>query len=128
MQGGPGTVPEVHHEQQERQTCPVCKIHKTLYGLLQSAVLVYHRLVLELEDYGFKPNPYDPCVANMDINGSHMTVVWYVDDLVVTHKSDSEITKLGLYLEDRFSGLTINRNDKHTYLGINFDFRNPGEI
>ena len=54
----------------------------------------------ELEDYGFKLNPYNPCIANMEINGSQVTMVWHVDDLMVTHKSNFELTKLGLYLEE----------------------------
>ena len=46
------------------------KIHKASYGLLQSALIFYGRLVSELEDYGFKLNLYDPCAANIDIHGS----------------------------------------------------------
>ena len=57
------------------------KMHKALYGMMRSALLFYRKLVGDLEAYGFKINPYDPCVANMDINGSQMTVVWHVDDL-----------------------------------------------
>ena len=57
------------------------RLSKALYGLLQSALLFYHKLRKELEDYGFEVNPYDPCVANKIINGSQMTVMWNIDDL-----------------------------------------------
>ena len=42
---------------------------------------------------GFEVNPYDPCVANKDINGSQMTVTWHVDDLKVSHKDPGEVTQ-----------------------------------
>ena len=51
------------------------KIHKALYEMMRSALLFYRKLVGDLEAYRFKINPYDPCVANMDIAGSQMTVV-----------------------------------------------------
>ena len=35
-----------------------------MYGLLRSSLLFYRKLRGELEDYGFKINPYDPCVGN----------------------------------------------------------------
>ena len=47
---------------------------------------------------------------------------------MVNHKSNFEITKLSLYLEERFFGLTANHDDKHTYLGIGLDFSNDGEV
>ena len=46
------------------------QIHKALYGLLRSALLFYQKLVRDLEVFGFKINPYDPCVANNIVNGS----------------------------------------------------------
>jgi hypothetical protein len=40
------------------------KLQKALYGLLRASLLFYRKLRKELESYGFKINPYDPCVAN----------------------------------------------------------------
>ena len=45
------------------------ELFKSVYGLLRSALLFYRKLRGELVDYGFKMNPYDPCVANMDTPG-----------------------------------------------------------
>ena len=50
-------------------------IYKVLYSPLRSALLFYCRLVSELEDYGFKLNSYNQCVATMDANGTQMTGV-----------------------------------------------------
>jgi hypothetical protein len=57
------------------------KMQKTMYGLLRSALLIYRKLVVDLENSGFKLNPYDPCVANKTLNGTQMTVCWHADDL-----------------------------------------------
>ena len=56
------------------------KLNKALYGCIQSALLWYQTFKGCLEDLDFKLNPYDPCVANMDIEGSQCTICWYVDD------------------------------------------------
>ena len=42
---------------------------------------------------GFEVNPYNPCVANKMINGSKMTVTSYVDDLKISHKESTKVTK-----------------------------------
>ena len=62
------------------------KLTKALYGMLCSAMLFYKNIRIHLEEIGLKINPYDPCVANMTINSSHMNVFWHVDDLKVSHK------------------------------------------
>ena len=62
-------------------------MNKALYGLLQSALLFYKKLRKDLEDYGFKINLYDPCVANTMINGHQMTVMWHVDDPKVSTRT-----------------------------------------
>jgi len=49
-------------------------MNKALYGLLRSALLFYKHLVVALKKYGFKVNPHNPYVANVDINNSQMTV------------------------------------------------------
>ena len=56
-------------------------LQKSLYCCLKSALLFYKKLVGDLEAYGFKINPYDPCVVNKMIGGKQLTVCWHVDDL-----------------------------------------------
>ena len=46
------------------------RIQKALYGCLKITLLFYEKLVEYLESYGFKINPYDPCVANKMIGGN----------------------------------------------------------
>ena len=39
-----------------------------------------------------------PFIANKEIDGHQMTVVWHVKDLKISHKKPEEITKLAKYL------------------------------
>ena len=68
------------------------KLTKALCGILRSAMLFYNNIRGHLEGKGFKVNPYEPCVANKLVNGSKMTVCWYVDDLKVSHTEEDAIT------------------------------------
>jgi hypothetical protein len=52
------------------------KLQKALYGLIRASLLFYRKLRKELEDYGFRVNPYDPCIANKDVgDGKQLTVI-----------------------------------------------------
>ena len=68
------------------------KVQKEIYGMPKSALLFYDKLRHDLEQFGFQVNPYDPHVANKQVDGHQMTVVWHVDDLKVLHKNPEEIT------------------------------------
>ena len=45
------------------------RLSKALYGMLRAALLFHKRLQSTLEDMGFEVNPYNPCVANMMVDG-----------------------------------------------------------
>ena len=45
------------------------KLLKTLYGLVESSLMFYQKLRKYLEVQGFQINPYDPCVANVMVEG-----------------------------------------------------------
>ncbi len=52
-----------------------------------------------MEDYGFKVNPYDPCVVNKVTEcGKQMTVIWHVDNLMGSCEDDFKLTKFSFYL------------------------------
>ena len=85
-------------------------VQKAIYGVLRSALLFYLKLVNDLEDCGFQLNPYDPCVANMDIGGKQMTMIWHVDDTHASHEDPFEIMKLAVYLSNLYGeNLTVKR-------------------
>ena len=66
--------------------------------MLKSALLFYLKMLGYLTRAGFKLNPRYPCVMEK-YGGEHMTVLFHVDDLKVSHKSDKAVTKLIEYLD-----------------------------
>ena len=69
------------------------RLQKSLYGCLKSALLFYEKLLGELEAYGFKINPYDPCKAKNMICGKQLTVCWHVEDLKISCVDVNEVKK-----------------------------------
>jgi hypothetical protein len=59
---------------------------RAIYGMLDAALLWYAKFRGELEQIGFKFNPYDPCVANHTEKGSQHTLLFHVDNLKSSHK------------------------------------------
>ena len=95
---------------------------KALCGLLKSALDFYNKLRSDLEDNGFVVNPYDPCVANKDVNGKQMTVIWHVDDLKVSHVDEIENSKFAEWMKTIYrEKLTVRRGKIHDYLGMDMD-------
>ena len=63
------------------------KLKNVLYGIMKSALYFYHKLRGDLDSQGFIVNPYDPYVTNKNVNGSQLTVLWNIDDILMAHKS-----------------------------------------
>ena len=55
-------------------------------------LLLYRKLVPDLEKYGLKTNPYEPCAAKKLVCDHQMMVTWHVKNLAVPHKDCFEIT------------------------------------
>lgn len=105
-------------------------VSKALYGMLQAALLFYRKLRKDLEEMEFVVNPYDPCVANRDVNRSQCTVVWHVDDLKVSHKDEAVVSYFAQELAEKNQNkITVKRGKVFGYLGIDLDFESdPGTL
>ena len=61
-------VPQIYlpYIKMDKKGTPILyvRLKKALNGLLRYSLLFYRKLRGELEAYGFKINPYDPCVGN----------------------------------------------------------------
>jgi hypothetical protein len=85
---------------------------------------------------GFKINPYDPCVANKNVKGKELTVVWHVDGLKNSHRKPSLLTRMTEWLKGTYKrlfddgsvGMTISRGKIHDSLGMSLDFTVPREV
>jgi hypothetical protein len=105
------------------------KMQKAIYGLLRSTLLFYKKLVADLESIGFKLNPYDPCVANKEVNGTQMTMCWHVDDLKVSHVDPREDTRFGDWLSETCGVMIVaHQGAVHNYLGMIFNFSVKGQV
>ncbi len=100
-------------------------LQKALYGCLRSALLFYLKLVADLEGYGFRLNPYDPCVANKIVNGKQMTLTFHVDDIKISHVDQLEVTKLIQWFKSIYgANVRVSRGTTHDYLGMMLSFSN----
>ena len=70
------------------------KICGSLYGFLRSALLFSKKLVSNLEVYVLIIDQCNPCVDNIDINGTYMTVARHVENLKVLQKDYFEVIVL----------------------------------
>ena len=105
------------------------QMNKALYGLLQSMLLFYKKVKKDLKTYGFKINPFGPCVVNAMISGCQMTmtVTWHVDDLKLSHKNPIEITKCATYLASIYGEkLSVKRGKVHDYLDMYLNYSEKG--
>ena len=101
---------------------------RALYGCLKSALQFWKHLSGNLTKRGYVTNPYDPCVANKEINGSQFTVVWHVDDLKLSHEDPKVVDKEVEWLETIYGPMVGTRGKVHTYLGMDLDFSVDGEV
>jgi len=104
------------------------EIEKALYGLVQSAKLWFDTLAGVLNRNGFKCNLMDPCVFNKTVNGDQITVVVYVDDLLITCRCKSEINKVKSLIEKEFIEIKVKEGSEFTYLGMEIKRYDNGSI
>jgi hypothetical protein len=111
----------------------VCLLN-ALYGIMKAALLYYQCFVTDLQSIGFSINPYDPCVANKNVKGKQLTVVWHVKDLKVSHKKPSVLARMAEWLkyerlfDNRSGGMTISRGKIHNHLSMTLDFTIKGKV
>ena len=53
-------------------------------GTIKAAKVWYDTLSTNLLSGGFKANTFDPCVFNKDFKGDQLTILLYVDDLMIS--------------------------------------------
>ena len=84
-----------------------------------------------LTSWGFTLNPYDCCVANKDVDGKQLTVLWQVDDLKVSHVNPDMVTSFLTQLNNVFgknANITVTRGKVHDYLGMTLDYTKKGKV
>ena len=102
-----------------------------LYGSLKTALLFCENLIDPLQEWGFKINPYDWCVANKMINGKQCTIGWHVDDLKISHVDLEVVDDILNKLDKRYgkeAPMFTTRGNIHDYLGMTLDYNIYGKV
>jgi hypothetical protein len=73
-------------------------------------------------------NPEDPCVFNLTKKGVQCTVAVYVDDLLITCKSQELIDEILEKISARFPDVKVSTGSKHSYLGVAIDLSTDGKV
>ena len=104
---------------------------RAIYGMLEAALLWYKKFRKQLEENGFKFNPYDPCVANKEVDGSQQTIIFHVDDLKSSHKNSKVNDEFIQWLNNKYGEhgeVTSTRGKHHEYLGMTLNFEEKGAV
>ena len=106
------------------------RLSKALYGMLRADILFYKILSIDLENMGFKINPYDPYLANKMVDGHQMTICWHVDYLKVSHKDNNAVTALAENPAELYGPkTTVSCRKVHKYLGMDINWDSvPGTM
>lgn len=113
----PEHVPNVIYEGKEKVL--YLRVERAIYGCIESALQWFIMFTEVLEKQGFELNPYDRCVANKTINGKQCTVVWYVDDVKISHMDQAVLDDITNLMQEEFGPMEIVKGDTHAYLGMN---------
>ena len=63
-------------------------------------------------------NPYDPCVANKNINGKYCAIVWHLDNSKISHESEAVVKSIVAELEEHFGKmLSVRHRLEHDFFG-----------
>ena len=104
------------------------ELDRALYGCVESARLWYNELSTTLINEGFTPNDCDACIFNKTVRGTQITIIVYVDDLMIMSKKSKLIKAIITALEAKYDKLKISTGKIHNYLGMVFDFSNPSHV
>jgi len=105
----------------------ICK--KAIYGTMNAALLAYKKLAKLFKVWGFVMNPYDPCVWNKEVRKFQLSILFHIDDLLISHRHP-EVVMLFIKKLEKECGvkdpLTVTRGKLHEYLGMTVDFSATG--
>lgn len=103
-------------------------LKRSLYGLCQSSANLHRELKATLvQKMGFIVNPKDPCVYNIMYRGEQISVMVYVDDILVTGASDAALAAFTQEFRKHHPEVTEKTGLQMDYLGMRLDLSVDGE-
>ena len=105
------------------------RLNKSLYGICQASANLHAELKKTLvTKMNFIPNPKDPCVFNRTVDGRQISVIVYVDDILITGSSDRDLDSFTREFKLHHPEVTEKVGDLLDYLGMKLDLRVDGQI
>ena len=104
------------------------KVKRALYGFIESAKLWQGHLTDTLSTLGFFMNPYDPCVFNMGKGDNQCTIVFHVDDLMITCRDVDILNETIERLDEIYKDTKCTQGEIIPFLGLDFDFSEKGSV
>ena len=103
-------------------------LDKALYGCIESARLWNDGISSMLGSYGFSAKPRDRCVFNSVVRGHQVTIVVYVDDLMITSLDQETVMDIETRLRGAYGQFRTTSGKELTYLGCTWDFKTRGVV
>jgi Reverse transcriptase (RNA-dependent DNA polymerase) len=80
----------------------VCLLSKALYDLKQSPYAWFQTLILFLVSIGFSTSRYDPFLFTLHSHGQTITILVYVDDIIITSSHSTMVDQIIAKLQSKF--------------------------
>jgi histone deacetylase 1/2 len=96
------------------------KLDRALYGTHEASLRWYMTLASLAESNGFVKNSIDPCVLNKMVDSVQITMVIYVDDIMLTCTDMEVIDDVIVMFRSAFNEITVHDSDVNSYLGMTF--------
>ena len=110
--------PEGFEQQDKNGVKLVCKLQKSLYGLKQSGRNWNNMIHQYSLDEQFEQSLVDPCVYTRIKDESKVTIIVWVDDIIVAPNNTQSLVEMKRYLSQRFKMKDLG--PLSWYLGIQF--------
>ena len=79
-----------------------CRLKKSIYGLKQASRQWYLKFDQTIRNFGFKENVEDNCVYAKFKNGKFISLVLYVDDIILASSDVSLLLETKKFLSSKF--------------------------
>ena len=107
----------------------VCKLKKSIYGLKQASRQWYYKFHQVIISSGFEMNMVDDCIYHKFSESKHISLVFYVDDILLTTNDIGMLHETKRFLSKKFEmkdlgdasfvlGIQIHRDRSRGILGL----------
>ena len=104
---------------------------KIICGRTNGALITFKKLARFLKPLRYEMNPHNPYVWNEMVNGVQLTLIFHVNDALMTHILALVVTKHVKMIDEGHGAnnlLTINREKVHEHLGMTLDFQTKEQV